>query len=61
MKENELKMLRQFAQTVFDLTHALDYDKSPAKKEDLLRTIGNLAFSAQNVSRLYQESEANHD
>lgn len=61
MKDEELKMLRQFVNTVFDLTHRLDNSKSPSKKEELLGVIGNLAFSAQNVSRLYQESEAQHD
>lgn len=55
MKEHELQMLRQFVDTVFDLTHSLNYDDSPSKKEELLRVIGNGAFAAKTVSRLYQE------
>lgn len=61
MKDEELQMLRQFVSTVFDLTHALDYDESPKKKEELLRIIGSLAFSAQDVSRKYQERRADND
>lgn len=58
MKDEELKMLRQFVNTVFDLTHSLDNDKTPAAKEDLLRTIGSLAYSVQQVSEKYQKKEA---
>ena len=61
MKEQELKMLRQFVDTVFDLTHALDNSEEPAKKAELLRSIGSLAYSAQNVCRFYQELEVNND
>lgn len=61
MKKEELKMLRQFAQTVFDLTHDLDCDDSPKAKADLIRTIGSLAYSAVEISGLYQRKEVNHD
>lgn len=61
MKDEELKMLRQFVNTVFDLTHALDDDVSAHAKEELLRTIGSLAFSTQKVSQMYQERGAIHD
>lgn len=61
MQKEELKMLRQFAQTVFDLSHGLDSDDSPKAKADLIRTIGSLAYSAIEISGLYQREEANHD
>lgn len=61
MKDEELKMLRQFVDTVFDLTHSLDSDNSPKAKEDLLRTIGSLAYSVQEISEKYQGKEANLD
>ena len=61
MKYEELKMLRQFVDTVIDLTHSLDNDNSPAAKEDLLRTIGSLAYSTQLVSEKYQIKGANND
>ena len=61
MKNEELKMLRQFAQTVFDLTHTLDSDNSPKAKENLVRTIGSLAYSVQEVSEMYQREEAHND
>lgn len=61
MKNEELKMLRQFAQTVFDLTHTLDSDNSPKAKENLVRTIGSLVYSVQEVSEMYQREEAKND
>ena len=61
MKYEELKMLRQFVETVFDLTHSLDNEKSLAAKEDLLRTIGSLAYSVQEISARYQGKEAYND
>ena len=61
MKEKELQMLRQFVDTVFDLTHSLDNDNSPEKKEELLRSIGSLAYSTQNISQMYQEKGGLHD
>lgn len=61
MKNEELKMLRQFVDTVFDLTHSLDNDDSLLAKKDLLRTIGSLAFSVQEISAKYQGKEANND
>ena len=61
MKEEELKMLRQFVDTVFELTHRWDFDKDPAKQKEILWAIGNAAYTAQNISELYQEKEANHD
>lgn len=61
MKNEELKMLRQFAQTVFDLTHTLDSDDSPKAKENLVRTIGSLVYSVQEVSEMYQREEAKND
>lgn len=61
MKNEELKMLRQFVETVFDLTHSLDNDNSPKAKENLLRTIGSLVYSVQEISEMYQREEANHD
>lgn len=61
MKEQELKMLRQFVDTVFELTHHWDFDKDPAKGREILYTLGNASYTAQNISKLYQEKEANND
>lgn len=61
MKDEELKMLRQFVDTVFDLTHALDNDTSHQAKEELIRTIGSLAYSARRISDLYQRGRADND
>lgn len=61
MKNEELKMLRQFVDTVFDLTHSLDNDDSLLAKKDLLRTIGSLAFSVREISAKYQGKEADND
>ena len=54
-------MLRQFVDTVFELTHRWDFDKDPAKQKEILWAIGNAAYTAQNISELYQEKETNHD
>lgn len=61
MKYEELKMLRQFVETVFDLTHSLDNDNSPKEKENLLRTIGSLAYSVQEISERYRKEVAVND
>lgn len=61
MKQEELEMLRQFLSTVFDLTHRLDDDESPQAKKELFRTIGSLAYSTQEVDRMYQERGAIND
>ena len=61
MEREELKMLRQFVDTVFDLTHALVNNKSPEERRELIRTIGSLAFSVQEISDLDRKEEANHD
>lgn len=61
MKNEELKMLRQFVDTVFELTHSWDYDEMSAKQKDIIWAIGNAAFTAQNISKLYQEKEAKND
>ena len=61
MKDEELKMLRQFVDTVFDLTHALDNDTSLQARVELVRTIGSLAYSTQKISDLYQRGKANND
>lgn len=61
MKMQELKMLRQFAETVFELTHGWDFDKEPQKMLEILMVIGNLSFTAKDVSRLFQGKEAHHD
>lgn len=57
MKEEELKMLRQFVDTVFTLTHSMETCKSPKGKENLLFTIGDLAYSVMQISSLYKEEE----
>lgn len=61
MKYEELKMLRQFVDIVFDLTHSLDNGKSLEAKEELLRTIGSLAYCVQQISEKYQGKEAEND
>lgn len=61
MKNEELKVLRQFVDTVFDLTHSLDNDESLAAKKELLWTIGNLAYSVQRISEKYQGKGAEND
>lgn len=61
MKDEELKMLRQFVDTVFDLTHSFDNEDSLLAKKDMLRTIGSLAFSVKEISEKYQGKEADHE
>ena len=61
MKNEELKMLRQFVDTIFELTHGWDYDKMSAKQEEVICAIGNAAFTARSISKLYQEKEAKND
>lgn len=61
MKEQELEMLRQFADVVFELTHRWDFDKDPEKQKEILWAIGNAAYTAKNISELYQEKETKND